>query len=160
MYLVAVIAHALFGVAALAAGVVAFERPGRAFRPYLIALGLMLGFLVAAVALEWGRLDAGTRMLFGALTALGAVVVACGIEAYRARPARGGSPDARYRRALGFTLVALTDAFLVIAVLDLGAPPWAVVATGVVVAAAGHWALRRRTAVLEGGQPRGAPVPS
>ena len=43
---------------------------------------------------------------------------------------------------MGFTLVALFDAFVVILVLDLGAPGWLVAAAGVLIAVAGHLALR------------------
>jgi hypothetical protein len=44
---------------------------------------------------------------------------------------------------VGFTLVALFDAFAVIAILGAGAPIWLVVGTGLLIALAGHLTLRR-----------------
>jgi hypothetical protein len=39
--------------------------------------------------------------------------------------------------------------FAMIAVLDLGAPTWLVVSTGVIIAVAGHFVLRRAKRALE-----------
>ena len=42
-----------------------------------------------------------------------------------------------------------TAAFVVIVVLDVGAPIWLVVGSGVVIAIAGHLAIRRATGRLD-----------
>jgi hypothetical protein len=47
-------------------------------------------------------------------------------------------------------LIALFDAFVVITVLNAGAPVWLVVASGVLIAVAGHFALRATKRVLAG----------
>jgi hypothetical protein len=60
----------------------------------------------------------------------------------RQRPAGDAGPAAGYIAHVGFTLVALFDAFAVITVLNSGAPVWSVVAAGVVVAVIGHYTLR------------------
>jgi len=57
------------------------------------------------------------------------------------RPPSAG-PSPRYVAHVGFTLVALLDAFLVVAVLNLGAAGWVVAAVGLLVAGAGHFVLR------------------
>lgn len=48
----------------------------------------------------------------------------------------------QYFDHLGFTLVALLDAFIVIAVLNLAAPIWVVVAVGILGAGLGHLTIR------------------
>jgi len=87
-------------------------------------------------------------------------VVWQGLRAWQVRPPDGASPSARYYEHAGFTLVALVDAFLVVTVLHTGAPVWAVAATGVVVALAGHFALRigRRWIVTDVTSPRRRPM--
>jgi hypothetical protein len=53
-----------------------------------------------------------------------------------------------YVSRLGFTLVALLDAFAIILILHLGAPPWAVLIAAVAIAAAGHRAIESRKNAL------------
>ena len=138
-------AHAVFGTLALVSGIVAFERTPRALPTYLVSLAAMLVGLGLAIGSEWGTLAGPVRILFALLAVLGAVVLARGAEAMLLRPTGDDPPSLRYEHALGFTLVALTDAFVVILVLDLGAPGWATATTGAVIAVAGHYALRART---------------
>jgi hypothetical protein len=127
--------HASTGLLALVFGAVALRKRGF-FDVYLGSLAGMTVFLGLAVAVEWSVLDTGARVLFGAFALLAAVMVGRGVLARRARgPA--------YLAHIGFTLVALFDAFVVVAVLDLGAPIWLVVGAGVLIAAAGHVVLRR-----------------
>jgi len=148
-------AHAVTATAALTAGVIAIPR-ARMFGVYLGSLVAMEVFMVLAIAVEWQVIDAPTRFVFAALAGLGAVVVWCGLRAGRVRPRDGAGPTARYVENVGFTLVALVDAFLVIAVLNAGAPGWAVAATGILVAAVGHVVLRTQRRRLV---PKGPPDP-
>ena len=136
--------HAAAGLTALVAGGIALRR-GRFFDVYLWALVGTTVFLAAAVGVAWAATGAGARLLFGAFTALAAVMVWRAVLARRVRPA--GTPTVAYVEHVGFTLVALFDAFVVVAVLDAGAPGWLVACAGVVVACAGHVAIRwaRRT---------------
>lgn len=130
--------HALSGLLALAVGVVALFRP-RFFTTYAAALVVTLVSLGVVVAWDWRGLDPVARTLFTAFLGLGVVML---VQAERARRARANTTRAHtYLDALGFTLVSLADGFIVIAVLDLGGPIWAVVATGVVIAVAGHLLL-------------------
>lgn len=133
--------HAVAGVVALVSGLVAVRR-GRLFDVYLWSLVGMAVFLVFAVAGTWAEIDAGTRALFGAFVVLAGVMVWRAVRARRIRPAGSAAPSPRYLDHVGFTLVALFDAFVVIAVLDLGGPIWLVAGTGVAVAVAGHFAIR------------------
>lgn len=128
--------HAGTGVLAMLAGGIALYR-GRLFDVYLGSLVATTLFLALAVAAEWTVLDVGSQVLFTAFTLLAVVMVA---RAVLARGLDRRSPA--YLEHVGFTLVALVDAFVVIAVLNAGAPVWVVVASGVVIAVAGHFALQ------------------
>lgn len=133
--------HAAAGTVALLAGCVAIAR-GTLFGAYLWSLLGMEIFLVAAVAAEWSTLDPGTQVLFVAFAGLGLFMLWRADQARRMRPSGSARPSSRYVEHVGFTLVALFDAFVVIAVLNAGAPVWAVVASGVVIAVIGHYVLR------------------
>lgn len=133
--------HAVAGLLALLAGLLTIPH-GRWFDVYLWSLATMTVFLVAAVGVEWSTLDPAARVLFAAFAVLAAFMVWLAVRARPDRPVGGAAPSASYLDHVGFTVVALFDAFLVIAVLDLGAPVWAVVGTGILIAIAGHLALR------------------
>lgn len=133
--------HAVTGTVALVAGGMA-HRGRMLFDVYLWSLVACVGFLVAAVLEGWARSDGGTRLLFGAFAVLGGVMVGLAVSARRLVL----SP--RYVDRVGFTLVALFDAFIVIAVLNLGTPIALVVGSGVAVAIAGHFLLRAAKAGL------------
>lgn len=137
MYAVLIIVHAVAGFVALVAGCLVLRVPG-VFPVYFWSVSVMAVALAGAVALDWSDLDATTRPVFSALLALGAFVVWRALQARASRPAGGARPSGRHLDHLGFTLVALLDGFLVVAVLDLGAPGWLVGTVGVLVAVAGH----------------------
>ncbi len=139
--------HTVTATLALLAGSVAL-RHGALFGTYLWSLVGMEVFLVLAIAAEWLELPAGTRVLFTAFALLGVVIVWRATRARSIRPSRTVPPSARYVEHVGFTLVALFDAFIVILVLNAGAPGWLVVAVGVLIAVVGHFALREAKARL------------
>jgi hypothetical protein len=142
-----IVSHAATGLISLVTGVMAM-RNGRLFDVYLATLVGMTVFLTLAIAAEWAVLDTASRVLFVAFAGLAVVLVGLALRARRNRPT--GTPSARYLDDVGFTVVALFDAFCVIAVLDSGAPIWAVVGTGVVIAVAGHFVLRWAKITLGG----------
>lgn len=142
--------HAVAGVVALCAGAVAI-RAGRFFDLYFGALAGTAVFLAAAVAVSWQDTDTAARVLFAAFTALALVMLARALLARRGRPGTHA-----YVEHVGFTLIALFDAFVVVGVLDLGAPVWLVVATGIAIAVAGHFVLRSAHHALVPAEP--APV--
>lgn len=142
--------HAVTGGLALLFGL-AMLRYRLLFPGYLAATIGMEVFLLLAIAAEWGGIGFGTRLLFGALAALGAFVVWCAVRARSLRPARDERPSRRYFRYVGFTLVAQFDAFVVIDVLNVGAPGWAAAASGVLIAIPGHFVLRWADGRVTGG---------
>lgn len=134
--------HAAAGLVAFVAGCVAIRR-GQLFRTYLWSLAAMELFLVLAIAAEWTVIGGHVRLLFSALAALGLVMVGQGVLARRSRPSRSAGRSADYVARVGFTLVALLDAFVVVALLNAQAPTWTAVAAGFAIGAGGHFVLRR-----------------
>lgn len=100
------------------------------------------GFLVLAIAAEWAVIDVAARTLFTAFALLGLVLLWRADQARRIRPSGSAGPSASYVAHVGFTIVALFDAFIVILVLNLGAPGWLVAAVGILIAMTGHFVLR------------------
>lgn len=140
-------AHAVTGGVSLLAGLVAIGRRTPLFGVYLWSMVGMAAFLVAAVAEEWATLDVAAQVLFAAFGVLAGYMVGRAEQARRLRPAAGQRPVAAYVNHVGFTLIALFDAFVVILVLNAGAPVWLIVVAGVAVGVAGHYVLvaaRRR----------------
>jgi len=133
--------HAGAGGIALVTGCVALAGGGL-FRTYLWSLVTMELLLVLAIGAKWAVIHGPTRVLFGALAMLGAYLVWHADQARRIRASGLAEPSARYVAHIGFTLIALADAFVVILVLHLGAPVWMVATSGVLTALAGHVALR------------------
>lgn len=134
--------HAAAGTTALLAGVVAIWKP-RLLPLYLIALVACILLLAGAIADDWEGLGTTTRVLYLALLLLGGYMIWCGQQVlllHRHAMANTG----RYFDRLGFTLVALLDAFAIILVLRLGAPTWTAVTTALVVTAGGNQAIRMR----------------
>lgn len=133
--------HAAAGFISLVAGCVALRR-GAFFSTYLWSMVGMALFLVLALAAEWTALDLAAQAPFAAFAVLAGVMVWRAVAARRMLPIGEDGPPAPYVNHIGFTLVALFDAFVVITVLNAGAPVWLVVASGVGVAVAGHFVLR------------------
>ncbi|MGQ0837246.1 hypothetical protein [Actinokineospora sp.] len=128
--------HAAAGGLAFVAGCVAISRRAL-FGTYLWSLVTMAVFLVLAVAAEWTVIGTGARVLFAAFAVLALVMVWRADQARRIRH----ELSAAYVGHVGFTLVALFDAFMVILVLRAGAPGWLIAAVGVVIAVVGHFVL-------------------
>lgn len=133
--------HAASGGIALLAGCVAIAR-GVFFGIYLWSLVAMEVFLVVALAEDWPGFGSFERVLFTVFALLGLFAVGRATQARRILPRSGARPAASYVDHVGFTLVALFDAFVVILVLDLSRSGWLAAAVGVVIAAAGHFVLR------------------
>jgi hypothetical protein len=143
MHVLLIALHAVGGLGALGLGTAALFRP-RLFRSYFALLLIALVALAVVVALDWAALATGLRAAYLGLLALAAVMALQGERARRLRRSelRG------YTAALGFTLVALADAFVVVSMLDLTRSPLPVAVSAVAVALAGHLLLRRRLAAV------------
>lgn len=140
LHAVLIALHAAAGLVALIAGGFAITRR-RAFGLYFWSLAGCIGVLAAVVADDWGGHDGTSRVPSLALLALGGFMLWRAVQARRALrdPRTESSP--RYLDHLGFTLVALFDAFVVIAVLDVTELGWLAATVGVAGAAAGHRTL-------------------
>ena len=146
--------HAAAGTAAFVFGTVAIWRP-RPLPIYLLALIACILLLAGAIAIDWGGLSSGTRALYLALSLLGGCMIWSGARALVLKR-RGMANASAYLDSLGFTLVALADAFAVILVLRLGAPTWAIVITAIAVATVGNRAIAARKRHLPPAPPRPA----
>ncbi len=129
--------HTIAGLTALVVSGVATRRASF-FGTYFWSLTACMLLLAGVIAVDWSGLDASSRALFTAFVALGVYMIWRATQARRLLPIMSDQLSSRYLDHLGFTLVALLDAFIVILVLSLGAPPWLLVSIGVLVAAGGH----------------------
>ncbi len=158
MWHVMITLHAVAGVAAFGVGVVVL-RPDQVRRhPWLLRLLVWLlvalvVFMVGAMAAHWTELDSATQVVFSGLVGLGCYMLWRGM---RARAATG--PAAAGLRLgtvddIGFLLISLVDGFVIVAALDLGAPPWAVAGLAVAAVVIGHRAVERTKHPLRPPQP-------
>ena len=154
--------HALAGVIAFGTGCDAVVRR-RSIAVFWWSLVAMVVFLALAVGVEWSSLDAVSRGLFTGLLGLGGWMVwraSAARRMLRHGPRAGDEHGRRYVGHVAFDLVALFDAFVVVTVLNSGAPGWTTALAGIAVGGAGHVVVgdvRRRfalrSAVSERGQP-------
>jgi hypothetical protein len=110
MYAALIGLHAAAGLVAVAAGV-RLLGTGSGFGLYFGSLVACIAFVAGAVALDWGGLDAGTRVLFAGLLALGCYMIFRGARAGRRVATETGTRSIPYVDDVGFTIVALLDAF-------------------------------------------------
>src|SRR6266536_714688 len=81
LHTVMIVLHATAGVVAFAAGSFALfppraeQRATQLFWVYLVSLGLLVVFLVAAMAAHWQELGTTERVIFSALLVLGLYMV-------------------------------------------------------------------------------------
>lgn len=152
-HILLIAAHAVSGLVALTAGLIALqpdESTSPVFQVYLGGLWAMVLSLAAVVAVGFPALEPAGRIIFGALTAFAVYIGWRGWSAHRAARERPTGWRQRYMEEVGFTLIALFTGFAVIAVLDLGAPIWLVLITGILAVLGGRAGLgqaeRRLTA--------------
>ncbi len=139
--------HAAAGGIAFLVGLQAMHRPGSLLRTFTGAVTVTALAVTAAIAVTWASLGAASRIVFVAFVVLAGYMVWRAVAATRILRNRTDHAPERYYDLLGFDLVALFDAFVVIALLDLGAPTWALVLTGVGIAVLGHFTLLRLAAL-------------
>ena len=95
-------------------------------------------FLVAAIAVDAAGRDVARHLISIAVVVLGAVMVAHAELARRVRL----TDHRRFVDHVGFTVVGLVDAFVVVTVFNNGVPGWGSATIGAVIAIAGHMAIR------------------
>ncbi|HEY2959430.1 MAG TPA: hypothetical protein VGM21_14690 [Actinomycetota bacterium] len=144
--------HAAAGVAAFVAGCLALfppkaeQRARRLFGVYLTSLGLMLVFLLAAIASHLGQLTTAEQVIFGGLALLGLYMGWRALSARRLLERRSGRWRLPYMEHIGFTLIALWDGFVIVLAIDLGAPGWLVGVLAVLGVVVGRRALHQAEA--------------
>lgn len=135
MYAVLITAHAVAASTALAA-TMGGRRP-RWFAVYESSMVAMLMLLVGAIAVDLDGRDSARHIVAVALVALGAVMVGHAELARRVRT----EPSTRFVDHVGFTVVGLVDAFVIVALVNAGAPGAVAATVGAVIAVAGHLAI-------------------
>ena len=138
-----IIGHALAGVVSFSAGVLSLAltttRSWR-FHTYLTSLVAMVVFMIVAVAWDWADLDASATTIYLGLVGLGLFMVARAVGAAARLRHRDRNWRSRYLDGIGFTLISLFEGFVIVAAIDLGAPPWLVLLVAAAGVAVGIWA--------------------
>jgi hypothetical protein len=146
---VLVVIHASAGVGGLLTGLASLAPPRPADNRgwvrglYLLCLVILLSSMVVLVAIDWSDLDAGGRIAFSALIALGALM------AYRIVRARGeaAAQDAdwqgRYIGHVYFTYISLWEGFVILPALNLPLPQVSVPLVAIAVLLIGHMLIAR-----------------
>jgi hypothetical protein len=129
--------HAVAGFAALGWGCFAAWRRAD-LGPVVWSVGACIFFLAGAVAIDWSSLSTGSRLAYSAFVVLGIYMTWRAAKARLLWPPTTAQEAHRATEHLGFTIVALLVGFLVIAILDLGAPGWLAASVGLGGAVAGH----------------------
>ncbi len=132
--------HVAGGVAGLLIGGFALRPPVENTRlwlrrAYAAALVVLLVFLVATVGVDWSGLQTTQQVIYVALIALAAFMVARVLLAFRVAKQQPAGWDSKYMNHIYFTYISLWEGFFIVGLIDLGAPGWlvAAVAIGVLV---------------------------
>jgi hypothetical protein len=125
--------HAGSASVALITGVFLRRRP-RWFATYYWSLVLMVVFLVVGVAADMGARPPAVLVIDAALVAL------AGFMVWRAEQARrlANRASQRWAEHVGFTVVGLVDAFVVVTLVGFGWSGWLVAVVGAGIAVLGH----------------------
>ncbi len=137
--------HALAGIGCFAAGTVSLRRQALEswwFRGYAVSLAALVSFMVAVIAVDWPHLDTSTRLIYGALLALGLYMLFRAWQAGNRLRRRGPGWRSRYVDDIGFTLISLFDGFVIVGAIDLHAPGWLVGVIAVAGVASGIQAIK------------------
>ncbi|HZC39319.1 MAG TPA: hypothetical protein VE343_01510 [Streptosporangiaceae bacterium] len=144
--------HAAGGTVAFGAGVIlvrqaASRGPGRVpVMAYLAGMVLLAATAAALTGTDWAGLGPAPRAVLATLTGFAVVLAGVASRARRLLRARAPGWRPRFTEAVGFTLIALFDGFVIIAALDLGAPGWAVAVVAVAAVLAGRRVIQHASA--------------
>jgi len=150
IWLVLIILHACSALVCFVTGV-AIISPQRAKRhtwllpAFLISLIGLLAFMVGAMASHWSEIGATERIAFSGLVVLGLYMLYRGLHAKG--QLHGKNIPENYIDNVGFSLISLFNGFIIVALIDMHAPVWLVVAgavLGVVVGTRGIALAKRR----------------
>ena len=148
MWLPMILLHAVAAVGAFVVGVTAIDpRRARSHRwtlPVLVGLLVaMTVFMIGAMAAHWSDVPGASQVAFSALVGLAVYMVYRAVHASNLAHHEAHGHEPRHVDDLGFILIALFDGFVIVAVIDLGAPVWTVIPLAVLAVLVGHLALQR-----------------
>ena len=121
---------------------------------------LMAVSLAPSLGLGRGTTPMPLSVVFLALLVLSVVMSYRAVRAWRARPARGSTPDRPYVAALGFNVIGLVTGLVTVGVLRLGWGGLAVTTAAVGIPVLGHLLLRRVEDALCNAETAGGALPS
>ena len=130
IWLILVTLHALFAVGCFITGFMLLS-PHRAKRyPVIIKLFIasligMIIFMVAATISHWQEISPTERIVFSGLPLLGIFMLYRGIMA--AKKLRSSTP-VEHIDDIGFSLISLFNGFIIVALIDLNASPFLILA--------------------------------
>jgi hypothetical protein len=155
LHSLAIVLHALSGIAAFAVGVVLLAQTdsrrevmlGKAFLALVASLEV---FLIVAILTTSESLLPATRAIFFALAVLGLFMIWEGVQALRILQ-KTPLDQVALLGHVGFNLISLFVAFAVVSAIDLGASPWLVGVSAILATSAGIVAINKRKRTLLGG---------
>jgi hypothetical protein len=133
LWLFLIVLHAVSAIICFAA-VIALLSPPRVKRyPVLIKIFLisligMIIFMVFATISHWNDLSVAERIVFSGLPILGLYMLYRGLLAMK--KIKGDMP-VEYIDDIGFALISLFNGFIIVGLIDLGAPPFLTPVVGV-----------------------------
>lgn len=147
LWLLFIILHTISGLVCFISGCLLLSVKGKKYKnvlPVFIAslVGLII-FLVGAIISHWGELDTATRSVYIGLFFLSLYMM------YRALRARqkliaNMSRNLSFVDDIGFPLIALFNGFIIVALIDLGAPAVVVIIGAVAAAIIGGRMIEKR----------------
>lgn len=143
-----IILHALAGLVAFVAGYLLVSAGSPVKKRwllwvYLIAMTSLTIFLFGALVSHWTQIGVTQQIVFGGLTLLGFYVVWCAYQAWRLLNKRPAGWHNQFIDAVGFTLIALFDGFVIVGLIDVSVPTVIVVALGIGAIIVGRVGLER-----------------
>lgn len=156
--------HASAGVAGFLLGLFLAARPhiGRRFPwtvvTYVVFIAVLFVALLAAVAIGWPESATVQRIAFAGLSVLGSYTLYRAIRADQVRRHAPPGWHGMFVNHVGFTLISLFDGFVIVAAIDLHAPPWLVAFLAIGGVIAGILGVRRlESRAMRRGQPVAQP---
>jgi hypothetical protein len=148
MWMSMIVLHTLAGLVAFAVGWIIVsprraERRPRLAGVFVASIGALIVFMVGAMAAQWADITLGERLVDSGLVGLGLLMLWRARRAHRLLHAGCAEPPSTYVDDVGFDLISLFDAFVIVAAIDLGAPAWLVTIVAVAAVVVGHHLLRR-----------------
>ena len=150
LWLIFIIIHTLLALTAFVAGLLMLHRPVIERRPWLMTLFLfatiaMTIFVVLATVSHWYSISVGERVAFGLLPLLALYMI---YRIVKARTYLQNGQWNRYIDGVGFALISYFDGFIIVAMLDLKAPAWAVATVAVLAVLLGTRYVNRAKTTL------------